>query len=98
MKKRFETLKKAFHQATRTLRGRKKAAPVDEGRRKFLKILALGGGVFVAGKVMSNFVEYFASDPASTLYFKNFKITESKREIGVYDSSGDQILIIDKED
>lgn len=68
----------------------------NEQRRQFLKLAALGGVAIVFGKMLSGIVDFFQEN-GQTTYFKNFKITESKAHLGVYEKDGTEILIIDKE-
>jgi hypothetical protein len=70
---------------------------MDTERRRFLKLLAFGGITFVAGKIFGGFWEYFSTPEGKTFLFRNFKIVESGKELGVYDSSGDKILVVDKQ-
>jgi hypothetical protein len=76
---------------------------VDKSRRKFLKIMLIGSGTIIAGRVLGPVLSRFLDDsPASKAgslagVVKNFKITEDKKVLSVYDSSGEEILQIDKE-
>jgi hypothetical protein len=77
---------------------------VDKSRRKFLKIMLIGSGTIIAGRVLGPVLSRFLDDsPASKAgslssgVVKNFKINEDKKVLSVYDSSGEEILQIDKE-
>ena len=71
---------------------------VDHDRRKFLKLAAFGGATFFAGRFLGNLYDHLSSYPSKVVFFRNFKVTESNKQLGVYDSSGDEILLIDRED
>jgi hypothetical protein len=74
------------------------AESLHTNRRNFLKVLGFGGATLVAGKFIETLYKHLSADPEQVVYFRNFKVTESRRELGVYDSTGDAILVIDKED
>lgn len=74
---------------------------MDENRRNFLKILLIGGGTLVVGKILSPLSSFFddslAKNKGSTLNGPSaFKIVENKQILSIYDSSGEEVFQIDK--
>ena len=71
---------------------------MDKKRRNFLKILVIGGGVFIGAKIISPMVlEYLSAPPVvAEKDFGNFRVSDDKSELIISDKSGDDILIIDK--
>ena len=71
-------------------------------RRKFLKIVLIGGASFIVGKVFgplfSKFIDNFNSDTNSNLGkidSSKFKIIENDRVMSILDNSGEEIFQID---
>lgn len=78
---------------------------MDENRRKFLKIIFIGSGVFLMERVLGPVLSFFNDSPAKTdaktsssdkISFKGFQVVEDKKALSIYDSSGEEILQIDK--
>ena len=70
---------------------------MDKKRRKFLKILLLGAGTFVAGKVFGPFFSKSLSIPSNDKKSSSaFKVVENKKFLSIYDNSGEEVLQIDK--
>lgn len=70
---------------------------MDQKRRKFLKILLVGSGVLLAGKIFgSRILDFFFPDSKTTKDFENFRVSENKGELTISDQSGEEIFIIDK--
>jgi hypothetical protein len=77
---------------------------VDKNRRKFLKIMLIGSGAFIAGKVFGPLFSKFLDSPftktdslsKSKTGFGNFQIVENEKILSVYDNSGEEIFQIDK--
>ena len=67
---------------------------MNEGRRKFIKVIFIGSGALLAEKILSPLFSFFSEDKTD---FKNFKIIEDKKNLSIYDSSGEEIFQIDKE-
>ncbi len=71
-------------------------------RRNFLKMLAVGGGVFAMGGILGGTLGSIkvlgASEPLSTTnkWLSGFRLVEDKKEVRVFDKKGDEILVIDK--
>ena len=75
---------------------------MDTNRRQFLKIMLIGSGVLVVGKILSPLF----SRSSGVMVSENsavheeeppaFKILEDKRFLSIYDSSGEEVLQIDK--
>lgn len=67
-------------------------------RRNLLKLLAVGGGAFVVGKLSGPVLDYFTGDKIiSTRDFKDFKFIETTRELKLLDTQGEAIIIFDKD-
>jgi len=66
-------------------------------RRQFIRLLFLGGVTLAFGKLLRAFSDSVDLGPKETTQFRNFKIVESRQELGVYGSDGEEILVIDKE-
>lgn len=76
---------------------------MNTSRRKFLKILLIGSGAFLAERVLSPLFSMFSDSSAKTnvlnpnkSVFNNFKIIEDEKVLSIYDSSGEEIFQIDK--
>jgi hypothetical protein len=67
---------------------------MDLNRRKFLKIIVVGGGTFVAGKLLEPFLKV----PKNELLSRNdstFRMSDDKQSLAVHDENGEEILLID---
>jgi len=75
---------------------------MDENRRKFLKIIFIGSGALLMEKVLGPLFSRFLddssakTDPPSKTSFRDFRVVEGKKGLSVYDSSGEEVLQIDK--
>ncbi|OGN27764.1 MAG: hypothetical protein A2941_02730 [Candidatus Yanofskybacteria bacterium RIFCSPLOWO2_01_FULL_49_17] len=75
---------------------------VDRYRRRFLSAILIGGGAFLTTKVLGPLLSFF-NEPSTRGNFSDkpsfdsFKIVEDKKVLSIYDSSGEEILQIDKE-
>lgn len=75
---------------------------MDKNRRQFLKIILIGSGVLLAEKIFDPlFSKFFGSSLAKNNSsgknnFRDFRVVEDKKSLSVYDSSGEEILQIDK--
>jgi len=75
---------------------------IDKERRRFLTVMLIGSGAFLAEKVLGPLFSFF-SDPSARSSLSNkpgsrgFNIVENKNGLSVYDVSGEEILQIDKE-
>ena len=67
-------------------------------RRQLLKLMLLGGGAFLAGKILGPSINLFSSeqDFGKITNFKNFRIVETGKELKFYDRRGNEILTVDK--
>lgn len=72
---------------------------VNTRRRNILKWAAFGGGAFVLGKIFGPSVNLFneSSVFGKAHIFKNFRVVESGKELGFYDSMGNEILVLEKD-
>lgn len=75
---------------------------MDKGRRKFLKIILIGGGTLIVGKILGPLFSRFLdnsstkTDSFTKTNFRDFRVVENKKILSVYDSSGEEVLQIDK--
>ena len=69
---------------------------VNKDRRNFLKILLVGGGVLVAGKVLGPVLSRILNGPSVETQFESFRAVENKKTLTIYDSTGEEIFQIDK--
>lgn len=70
---------------------------MNKNRRKFLKILVIGGGVLVVGKVFGpRLLEFLSPTPKVAKDFENFNVTEDKKGLTISDKKGEEIFIIDE--
>ena len=71
---------------------------MNQRRRNFLKILLIGGGALLAGKIFGPpILNLFSSSPKIEKDFENFHVSEDKKELIISDQNGEEIFIIDKE-
>ncbi len=69
---------------------------INKRRRNILKVLALGSGTFVLGKIFGPSLSLFGSD--TNIYdFKNFRVVEDGQELGFFDKLGNEILILEND-
>jgi len=69
---------------------------VNKNRRNLLKFLLIGSGALLLGKVFGpRFLSFFSS-PKVEHGFSDFQVTEDRKELIIYDRTGEEILIIDK--
>ncbi|MCC2630431.1 MAG: hypothetical protein K0S38_240 [Candidatus Paceibacter sp.] len=66
-------------------------------RRNLIKLLFVGGGAFVVGKLFGSFIDLFTDNVISTTEFKNFKFVETEKTMTISDKSGEALLIVDKD-
>ncbi|MDO8551992.1 MAG: hypothetical protein Q7S01_00505 [bacterium] len=71
---------------------------INSYRRNLLKLLAVGGGAFIVGKFANPFINFLNGDKViDEKTFQNFKFIETGREVKVIDSTGNEILIVEKD-
>jgi len=75
-----------------------KLPPLNEKRRMLLKFGAIGAATFVLGKVFGPSLNFFSGGLGDTKEFKNFRVVDNDTELGIYDTLGNEILIIEKEE
>jgi len=71
---------------------------VDKERRKFIKILLIGGTSFIVGKTLGPLFSKFFDSPSADN--KNdssvaFKVVQDKKKFSIFDDSGEEIFQID---
>ncbi|MDP3955832.1 MAG: hypothetical protein Q8Q18_01130 [bacterium] len=70
---------------------------MNETRRKMFKLIAFGGVTFFLGRFFGRALDHLGAPTGKETYFKDFRIMESNKQLGIYGSDGDKILVIDKE-
>ena len=70
---------------------------MDKERRKFIKVLLIGGTSFIVGKTLGPlFSRFFEATPANS---KNestaFNIIQNNKKLSIFDDSGEEIFQID---
>jgi hypothetical protein len=70
---------------------------MDKDRRKFLKIILIGSGTLLAGKVLGPLFSSLLDDSSTKNDSTAFKVSEDEKNLSIYDSSGEEIFQIDKE-
>lgn len=67
-------------------------------RRSLLQYLVLGGGTFLAGKIIGPSLNLFSGNRSlnGLSDFKNFRVVETDKSLSFFDKSGNKILVIDK--
>jgi hypothetical protein len=72
---------------------------VDKNRRQFLKIALIGSGTFIAGKILGPLLSK-SPNVSNTVSPRDnssaFNVVENGQFLSVYDSSGEEVLQIDK--
>jgi hypothetical protein len=70
---------------------------VDKNRRQFLKIILIGSGTLIAGKILG---PLFSGSPSMVSPRKDsspaFKVLENEQFLSIYDASGEEVFQIDK--
>lgn len=82
---------------------------MDKDRRQFLKILIVGGGTLLAGKILSPLISLFSDvdkkpedTPGASMGVdrqnpaKAFRVVEDAKILSIYDEAGEEIFQIDK--
>src|SRR3989344_1518107 len=69
-------------------------------RRNVLKLMALGGGAFVLGKVLGPSMSFFPREQSldKEFFFKNFRVVEKGDTLGFFDRLGNEILNLEKDE
>lgn len=77
---------------------------MDKNRRTFLKILLIGGGTLLVGKVFGPILLKLLDKSGTTSKLvtaqadpKDFRIVEHKERLSIYDNSGEEVFQIDYE-
>lgn len=68
---------------------------VDKKRRNLIKILALGGGALLFGKILGPTLSKFLDEPSVENNFINFRTVENKKGLTIYDKTGEEIFTMD---
>ena len=68
-------------------------------RRNFLKILALGGGIFAVGNIMSHLENFNQHEPSPRGFSSNnnARIVENENEFILYDKNGEELIVVNKD-
>ena len=75
----------------------KETSGVNKKRRNFLKVLLLGGGTLVAGRVLGPKILDFLYGPPVVKDFKQFNVTETREKFVISTKSGEEIFVMDNE-
>jgi hypothetical protein len=78
---------------------------MDKERRNFLKIILIGGGTLLAGKVLGPLFSArlddsftpIKNDSLAKTGSSSFKVVENEKMLSIYDHAGEEIFQIDKE-
>ncbi len=70
---------------------------MDKDRREFLKVILIGGGVFLIGKVFDPLFSKFSTYLSAKNSSSPFQVIEDRKRLSIYDHSGEEIFQIDKE-
>lgn len=76
---------------------------MDQNRRKFLKIIFIGSGVLLVGRVLGPlYSRFFSNSSAKTnssneisTGYENFRIVRNNDGLSIYDTTGEEIFQID---
>ena len=70
---------------------------MNKERRKFLKIILIGSGTFIMGKIFSPLFLKFLNNSNSSAKTNSstFQIVENKKGLSIYDDYGEEIFQID---
>ena len=75
---------------------------MDKNRRKFLKIIFIGSGALLLEKVSSSLLPRFFNNSLTKTKSSNktnlggFRVAENNKRLSIYDSTGEEIFQIDK--
>lgn len=76
---------------------KKAGAPsAKDGRRKFIKTLAYGGGALVVGGIITKSDNLLSLTKNAGEKLSNFRLIERGNEVALHDRNGDKILVIEK--
>ena len=70
---------------------------INKKKRNLIKFVALGGGVLALGKIFGPKFLDFLYGPAVTKDFKQFNVTENRKEFTVSTKDGEPIFVMDNE-
>lgn len=70
---------------------------MNKNRRNLFKFLLIGSGALLLGKIFGPDLLKFFSDSKTEKDFKGFRVIENKKELSIYDKTGEKIFVIDKE-
>lgn len=68
---------------------------MDINRRKFLKIMLIGSGTLLLGRVLSPLFSKFFDDFFAKSSPGPFQVVENNKKLSIYDNSGEEIFQID---
>ena len=72
---------------------------INTRRRNVLKWILFGVGAFILGKIVGPSVNLFSRSETlgEGATFKNFRVVENDKELKLYNRTGDEIFIIEKD-
>lgn len=85
------------------MKNQNKQDGIDKNRRKLLAVMLIGSGTFLVEKILGPFFSKFLNNQSVKTSLPNetglgvFNIVENKKSLSVYDSSGEEVLQIDKD-
>ena len=75
----------------------KEGEEINLHRRNFVKIAAVGGVAFLAGKFFGPHMDMIKNDNVvDEKILGNFKIVETGKQLNILDKKGNEIMVIDK--
>lgn len=70
---------------------------MNKNRRNFVKILLIGGGALLVGKIFGSRVfDFLSRGPKTVRDFENFRISEDNKELVISNQNGEEVFIIEK--
>ncbi|MDO8571498.1 MAG: hypothetical protein Q7R79_02370 [bacterium] len=69
---------------------------MDNNRRQFLRIILIGSGTLIAGKVLGPLLSKSSGIALAKNNSSEFNVTEDNQFLSIYDASGEEVLQIDK--
>jgi hypothetical protein len=81
---------------------------MDQERRKFLKIILMGSGILITGKILGPLYSWFSDNSSAEKNIgsgtdgakevsENFRVNRNNGGLSIYDTSGQEIFQIDDE-
>lgn len=68
---------------------------MDTTRRQFLKVILIGSGTFVMGKLLSPLLSGSSHAALPLRPASPFRVADNERFLSIYDATGEEVLQID---